>query len=37
MLLADALGTMWWSALCVVAGFVLGWWVKGKHGKRFML
>jgi hypothetical protein len=37
MILADALGTLWWSALCVVVGFGLGWFVKGKYGKHFTL
>jgi membrane protein DedA with SNARE-associated domain len=37
MILADALGTLWWSALCVVVGFALGWFVKSKYGKHFTL
>lgn len=33
-LLADALGTVWWSALMVIGGFIAGWVVKGKYGHR---
>lgn len=32
LILADALGTLWWSALMVIAGFAAGWFVKGKYG-----
>jgi len=35
MILADALGTLWFSALVFIGGFVAGWYVKGRHGNKF--
>lgn len=35
MILADALGTVWFTLLVAAAGFVAGWYVKGKHGCKF--
>jgi hypothetical protein len=35
MILADALGTVWFSALVFIGGFVAGWYVKSRHGGKF--
>ncbi len=35
MILADALGTVWFTLLVAAAGFVAGWILKGKHGHKF--
>jgi hypothetical protein len=34
MILADALGTVWFTLLVAAAGFVAGWFVKSKHGSK---
>ena len=35
MILADALGTLWFSGLVFIGGFVAGWYVKSRHGNKF--
>ena len=35
MILADALGTIWFTALVALCGLAAGWYLKGKHGHRF--
>ena len=33
-LMASFLGTIWWSVLCLVVGFGLGWWLCVKRGGK---
>lgn len=35
MILADALGTMWFTALVFVVGGAAGWYVRKKWGHKF--
>lgn len=34
MILADALGTIWFTALVALVGLAAGWFLKGKFGDR---